>query len=99
MALWYLSESNGRQLLPIQFFDADLHIMRQHEIEEDLLLAVEVGADLDLGLRGPFLAGQRRQRVGDVRQHVEEVALFGVDDLLHLRHLIPAEAFFGQALQ
>lgn len=41
------------QFLPIQFFDADLHIMGQYESKEDLQLAVEVRADLDLGLRRP----------------------------------------------
>ena len=32
-------------------------------------------------------------------QHVEQVALLGVDDPLHLGQLLAAEAFLGQALQ
>ena len=56
-------------------------------------------ADDDLGLGGPFLAGERRQGVGHVGQHVEEVALLGVDDLLHLGQLVAAEALLGEALQ
>ena len=56
-------------------------------------------ADCHLGAAGAFLAGERRQRVGDVGEHVEQIALLGVDDLLHLGHLLRAEALFGQALQ
>ena len=48
---------------------------------------------IDLGLGGPLLAGERRQRIGDVGQHVEEVALLGVDDLLHLGQLLPPKPF------
>ena len=53
----------------------------------------------DLGARGALLAGLGRERVGDVREHVEEVALLGVDDLLHLGELLAAEALLGEALQ
>ena len=73
--------------------------MRQHEVEERLLLAVEVGADADLGLGGPLLAGERRQGIGHMGQHVEQVALLGVDDLLHLGQLLAAEALLGKPLQ
>ena len=73
--------------------------MGQDEIKENLLFAVEAGADLNFGLRGPLFPGQRRQCVGDVGQHVEEVALLGINDLLHFRHLLFAETFLGQTLQ
>ena len=99
MELWYLRCKQRRELFLVEFFDADLHVVRQHEVEEDLLLAVEVRADVDLGLGGPLLAGERRQRIGDVGQHVEQVAFLGVDDLLHLGQLVAAEALLGQALQ
>ena len=39
------------------------------------------------------------KRVGHMRQYVEEVALFGVDDLLHLGQLIATEAVVRQSLQ
>ena len=32
-------------------------------------------------------------------QHVEEVALLGIDDLLHLGQLVAAKAFLGESLQ
>ena len=32
-------------------------------------------------------------------QHVEKVALLGVDDLLHFGELVAAEAFVGEPLQ
>ena len=52
MALWHIGgKSNGPDFLTIQFFDADPHVLGEHEIEERLLLAVEVGADLDFRLR------------------------------------------------
>ena len=55
--------------------------------------------DGDLGARGALLAGLGRERVGDVGEHVEEVALLGVDDLLHLGELLAAEALLGEPLQ
>ena len=55
--------------------------------------------DVDLGSFGAFFAGERRQRVGYVGEHVEQVAFFGVDDLLHLGQLFGAESFFGEAVQ
>src|SRR5471032_3038937 len=55
-------------------------------------------AHSDLGHGGTVLTGERRQGVGDMRQHVEEVALLGVDYFFHLGHLVSPEAFFGQPL-
>ncbi len=53
----------------------------------------------EFGAGGALFAGKRGQGVGDVGQNVEQIALFGVDDFLHLRHLIVAETFLGQAFQ
>jgi hypothetical protein len=36
-----------RQLFLIKFFHSDVDVMREHEVEEDLLLAVKAGADRD----------------------------------------------------
>ena len=99
MELWYLSRSSGVSFSWSSSSHADAYVVRQHEVEEDLLLAVEVGADDHLGLCSALLAGERREGVGDMGQHVEEVALLGVDDLLHLGQLLAAEAFLGEPLQ
>ena len=56
-------------------------------------------ADNDLCLLRSFLAGESGKRVGDVSQHVEEIALLGVDDLLHLGQLLAAKSFLGKTLQ
>jgi hypothetical protein len=71
----------------------------EHEVEEGLLLARELGVDGDLGAGGALLAGLGRERVGHVSEHVEEVALLGVDDPLHLGELLGAEALLGEALE
>jgi hypothetical protein len=34
-----------------------------------------------------------------VGQHIEQVALLGIDDLLHLGHLLTAEPLLGESLQ
>ena len=88
----------GRELILRQFFHPHLHVLRQHEIEKGLLPAVEVGADLHPGLLRPLLARERRKSIGDVSQHVEEVAIFGIDDPLHFGHLLVAKAFLREAL-
>ena len=88
-----------RELFLIEFLDTNAHVMGQHEVEKDLLLAVKTGADYHLSLRGTVLAGERWQGVGDVRQHVEQVAFLGVDDALHLCQLVFAKSLFGKSLQ
>lgn len=79
----------------IDFLHADADVVRQHEVEEDLLLAVEVRADRHLRLCHTLLAAERRQGVSDMSQHVEEIAPFGVDDPLHLHSPFFAEAFIS----
>ena len=55
-----------RELFLIEFLDANAHVVRQHEVEEDLLPAVEARADNDLCFLRAFLAGESGKRVGDV---------------------------------
>ena len=47
------------ELFRVKLIDADAHVMRQHEIEEVPLLAVEVRADDGPRVAGPVLPGQR----------------------------------------
>lgn len=61
----------GCEFVLIEFFHADLHIMRQHKIEEDLLFRVEMRADLHLCFGGAIFACERRQCVRDIGEHVE----------------------------
>ena len=57
-----------------------------------------LGERLDQGAVGAVFARQRLQRVGHMGQHVKQVALFGVDQLLHLGQLVFAKALFRQAI-
>ncbi len=52
-----------------------------------------------LALAAPLLARQRGQGVGDVGEHIEEVALFRVDNFLHLGEMRAADALLRQTLQ
>jgi hypothetical protein len=45
------------------------------------------------------VASQVRTDVGNVGEHVEKVALFGVDDALHFGQLVVPKALFGETLQ
>ena len=53
----------------------------------------------DLGVGGALLSRKRRECVGDVGEHIEEVALFRVDDFLHLGELRAADALIREALE
>lgn len=77
---------------------AHAHVVLEDEVEEQALFGVERRVDVHLRARGPHLARDGRSRVGHVREHVEEVALLGVDDLLHLGQLLAAETSFGEPL-
>ena len=48
---------------------------------------------------GPLLAGKSGEGIGDMGEHVEEVAFFGVDNLLHFGELVVAEALIGKAFR
>jgi hypothetical protein len=45
----------------------------------------------------PARRGHRRRRKGHIGQHIEQVAVLGLDDLLHLGQRLAAEALVGQA--
>jgi hypothetical protein len=47
----------------------------QHEVEKQLLLAAETGVDGEAGLLGAGFAGDGRQGIGHVGEHVEEITL------------------------
>ena len=87
------------QFFAVEFSDAFSDLVGEDEFEERLLLLVEVNADGGTGDGGSLFSGDWWQRPGDVGEDIEEVALFGVDDLLHFRELFVAEAFFRQSFQ
>ncbi len=82
-----------------EFVDSDFYVLGEDEVDEDLLFVVEVDGDAGLGAGGAFLSGEGGKGVGDVGEDVEEIGFFGVDDLLHFRELVVAEAFFGEAFE
>ena len=92
-------QEQRRELFLVEFLDTDGNVMLEDEIEEALLLGVETGRDVNLRIRSSDFSGDSRQGVGNMGQHIEEVALLGVDDFLHLGELVVAEAFFGKSLQ
>ena len=87
-----------REFFLIEFLHADGDIVLQNEVEECLLFGREGGVDVNAGIGGADFAGERRLGVSDMGEHIEEVARLGVDDSLHLRELVVAEAFFCEPL-
>jgi hypothetical protein len=63
-----------------------------------LLFGVKLHTYHHLGVGGSFLAGERWQRISDMRENVEEVAFLGADYPLHLGHLLFAEPLLCQSL-
>ena len=94
-----LEPQQWRQLLLIELLHTHTHVVRKYEVEEGLLLVVEVCADLGLRLSCPILARERRNRIGHVGEYVEQVAVFGIDDLLHFGQLLMAKSTLGKPLQ
>ena len=60
-----LEPQQGRELLLIEFLDADTDVMRQHEVEKRLLLAAELCADRDTGIGGARLGVSEMGRTAD----------------------------------
>ncbi len=92
--LLYLSRKQRRQLVLIQFLNAFVDVVGKYKVEEGLLLGVEAGVNLDFGKVCSLFACQRRQCIGDVGEHVEQVAFLGIDDPLHLSHLLGRQSPF-----
>lgn len=86
-----------RRSCAVHLPDALTDVLRQHEVDERLL---PVGASRRrCGFRRGSTLGARQRlgRVGHVGQRVEQVAVFGVDHLLHLGQRLLAEALVRQA--
>ncbi len=86
------------QLVRVELLDAHRDIVLEHKIEKDLLLGAELRVDVHPRMGGADFPRDGRPRIGDVREHVEEIARLGVNDALHLGELLQAKAMVGQAL-
>src|SRR5437773_11912541 len=73
--------------------------MSQHEFQKSSLLARKMPVDRRPCTSRAFFARERRQSVGDISKHIEDVALLRIDDLLHFRKLIVPKALLSQPLQ
>lgn len=60
------------------------------------MLITEVGVNFLFGFAGSFLAGNGLYREGYVCQYIKDVAVFGVDNLLHFSYGFFIETFFRQ---
>jgi len=81
------------------YFDAFFDVLGEDKGEERLLFGGEFLVDEGGGVAGAVFAGFGRDGVGDVGEDVEEIAVFGVDDLLHFEHLIAGETPAGEAFE
>ena len=86
-----------REFFGIEFFDANFDVLGEDEVEEGLLFGAEGFVDFGASQFGTLTARDGRGFESDVGEDVKEVAVFGVDDLLHLSELVVAESFFSEA--
>ena len=99
MEFKYFTPEQWRQFFRIELVHPDANVVSQNKLQKRLLFAIELGTDRNFCASGAFFASKRRQRVGYVGEHVEQVAFLGFDDLLHLGELFVAKALLGEALQ
>ena len=59
----------------VEFLDADLDVLGQHEVEKGLLLGIEIGVDGDFGVGGPLFASE----VMGVWDHARSGTHFGIN--------------------
>src|ERR1039458_288571 len=98
IALLYLSFSKGDNFSPSNSSTPTLTYWESTNPRKTCCFVLKCVPIATLA-RVAFLAGERRQGIGYVRQNVEQVAVLGVDDLLHLGHLWAAEAFLRQPFE
>src|SRR3546814_3836308 len=70
--------------------------MLQDEFQEHPLLGIERGLNLHRRASGTRFPCHRRLGIRDVREHVEQIAVLGVDDRLHFGQLLVTETLFGE---
>jgi hypothetical protein len=89
-----------RQLFLVEFFYADGNVVLESTKSRKtccwLLKIVLICTAIGRAARSSRVT--RFQRISDMGEHVEQVAVFRVDNLLHLGELVVAEAFLGQVL-
>jgi len=70
-----------------KFLDSYFRTMSGGRVEEldqeNLLSAVKVSADFHLCFGGSFLAAERWEGIGHMREHVEKIAVLSINDPLH----------------
>jgi hypothetical protein len=71
----------GGELVRGEFFDTDIDILSEYNIDKGLLLRVEAGPNDLLGGGGASKAGDGEKGIGDVGKHIKEVTIFGVEDV------------------
>ncbi|MES2186644.1 MAG: hypothetical protein V4505_18980 [Pseudomonadota bacterium] len=67
-------------------------VLCQHELDESLLLVVKLLDRRHLSRRGALRLRYRLGRKSNVGQYIEEVAVFCLDESLHVGQSLPTEA-------
>ena len=75
-----------RQLFLVKFVHTLLDVLAQHEVDEGLLLVGELRCCRSMGRRRPLDPRRGLNGEGHVGQHIEQVAVLGLDVALH--HLV-----------
>lgn len=88
-----------RELLFAEFADANGDVLIEHEVEELLLGAVVLGEDAVLAGGDPIASGNRLGGVGDVSQHIVEIAILSINEAADFGELLVAVAAFGQSFE
>ncbi len=73
--------------------------MIEHEIEELLLGAVVLGEDAGFAGGDAIASRNRLGRVGDVGQHIIEIAIFSINEAADFGELLVAVAPFGESFE
>ena len=67
--------------------------MGQRKVEKILLFAIELRCDAGPCVVYPFFPSIHPHGTVNIRQHIKQIAIFGIDTPLHLCQLRPAEPF------
>ena len=85
--------------LQLKLFDAIADIVGKDEIKESLLLDGEVCVDGDACGGGAVIAGDWLLGISDASEDIEEVAVLGVNQALHLGQLLRAKALLSEPFE
>src|SRR6202022_4315153 len=84
------------ELLLVELADTLLDILPKHKIKKRLQFLIIPGENVSSAGLHSFGTRNRRERVGDISQNIEQIAFLGIDHAADFGKLLAGKSLFGK---